>query len=126
MPTAWIHPHIPRIEAGAKRVVSTKFRDQKIAYFGTVLLNDADFRVHQKGRERTLATGQRNVHAWAIGDCVEALGSVRQPPVDTPGLSIVTYNPFKGDHFYDVHTGEKVEHAKFLWAAGKTFWYIKE
>lgn len=123
---ARIHPHIPRIEAGIERCVSVKFKGQRITYFATVLMEDVEFLVHQRGRERTLATGHRNVHAWAIGEVKDARGALRNPPEGYGAISIVTYNPFKADHFYDVHTGEKVERAKFLWAAGKTFYYVKD
>ena len=123
---AWVHPHIPHIEAGVERCVSVKFKGQRITYFATVLMENVEFRVHQAGRERTLGTGHRNVHAWAIGEVKVLSGSIRRPPVVVGAMGIVTYNPFKADHFYDVATGKKVERAKFLWAAGKTFYYVKD
>ena len=124
---AWVHPHIPRIEANVERCVSVKFKGQHIAYFGTVLMEDVEFRIHRAGRERTLSTGHRNVHAWAIGEVEDTRGKVlAHPYAYEDQMGIVTYNPFVADHFYDVETEEPVTHTKFLWAAGKTFYYVKE
>jgi hypothetical protein len=61
---------------------------------GTVEILDAEFRVSEAGRQRVLATGQKNVHAGVRG----TLGtSPSTPPHE--GAVRVTYNPKRDTGF---------------------------
>lgn len=64
---------------------------------GVFYLDDVDFVVQPGGRERVLARGTKNVHAYAVGTYTEDL--YLQGTVLT-----VTYNPYKEDTFVTVDT----------------------
>lgn len=79
-------------------------------------ISDADFVVRPAGRERVLREGRKNVHAFVRGSAVE---------VDRDGFSDldapvqISYNPYKGNTFYRVDTGEPVYHAEQVFAEAK-------
>ena len=70
-------------------------------------LLDATFAVGQKGRERVLAEGRKNVHAGVRGDWIATYGE----PLDLRGLQRVTYNPHKNTTFVRARDGVPVEGA---------------
>jgi hypothetical protein len=76
-----------------------------IGHADEVLLRDVEFRVREGGHARMLATGQKNVHAFAVGRLGED-GEIL-PFADT----VVHYNPRRGASFTD-HTGEAIDSAK--------------
>lgn len=67
-----------------------------------ILLRRVEFRVRQQARERMLATGRRNVHAFAVGDLVDFVHpedrrELISPVLDTP----VIYDPQRFSSFVE-------------------------
>lgn len=63
-------------------------------------LGGATFRVYEKGRQRVLATGRKNVHAFVLGTL---LGFGDQPaPWLVEPCTKIAYNPRRDDCFHDV------------------------
>jgi hypothetical protein len=87
-----------------------------------VCIKDVDFVVRAAGHRKVLEQKRKNVHAFcrgtniAIGECVTCPGKAIQ----------ISYNPYKGPHFYRKDTGEAVKSAavvelrddKTVWAWG--------
>lgn len=68
-----------------------------VAHGEALMLQDARFHVNERGRQRVLATGRKNVHAWISGYLI---GSGCGTSLDEQGLGFrISYNPFRGSHF---------------------------
>ncbi len=80
-----------------KKLFSVKMGSTVIAHSESLVLKDAVFQVSQKGRQRVLDTGVRNVHAGVTG---ELIINPQQLPKKMP-KNIVRYNPFRSEHFLD-------------------------
>lgn len=65
---------------------------------GPIVLADATFKVSEAGRQRVLSEGHKNVHAVVRGRVATATDSTADPIE-------VSYNPYKGPHFYERPTG---------------------
>jgi len=63
------------------------------------------FIVSEAGRQRVLATGKKNVHAYIEGD-------ITGEAFPMGGAVSVRYNPFRGSHFYSVLMGQYVQGAE--------------
>lgn len=72
-----------------------------LGHTDTIYLADVTFKVHQKGRERVLNEKRKNVHAFAIGNVVDA-------PILQWVRAFITYNPYKYESFVDEATFEPV------------------
>jgi hypothetical protein len=70
----------------------------KAAGLNDILLQDVEFKVSEKGRQRAIRDGKRNVHAFAIGT-VHRFGELRKATII--GASKISYNPFKAPTFVD-------------------------
>jgi hypothetical protein len=68
-------------------------------------LDNARFVVSEAGRQRMLATGRKNVHAFVIGT-LSAPEPVQQP------FALVSYNPRKAATFINIETGTPVRQAQ--------------
>lgn len=79
------------------------------------------FKVSQSGRARVLHEKRKNVHAGITGylDSWVGLdghtGSLVTNPIDTRG-NAVSYNPYRGDHFYRVTDGTAIATASMVQA----------
>lgn len=129
MTRVWAHTHLPRLKAGEREVISLKAARERVRYVDMVKLRSARFHVSEKGRQRTLATGRRNVHAWVIGDLEggaqavgEALAEAVGSPVRVPWRKAV-YDPFKGGTFVDYGTLRPVYEADEVMMIGKDVYY---
>lgn len=82
-----------------------------------VMLRDVTFVVRPAGRESTVRTGRRTVHAWLVGYTTNI------PPKDRPRLiQEVGYDPFAAAHFTDKATGRPVRRAAYaLCVDGRVF-----
>ena len=118
----WAHLHLPRLRAGVTDVISVKVPGQRIAYVPTLVLRQAEFRVSEAGRQRCLADGVRNVHAWVVGDAGGAVpdGFVQSFP---GGLRKAVYDPWKGGTFVDSQTFAPVLTADLAVMVGKDVFY---
>lgn len=68
----------------------------KAAGLDDILLYDVEFKVSEKGRQRAIRDGKRNVHAFAIGK-VHRFGQLRKATIvnSVP----ICYNPFRAPKF---------------------------
>ena len=122
MSTVWLHTHLPRLRAGDPNPVSLKVPGQRIAYTSYAVLKDARFVVNERGRQRCLAEGVRNVHAWVVGELVARADSVG--PVERPlGARRALYDPFRGGTFVDSETLQPVTSAEVVIVSGKDVFY---
>lgn len=119
----WCHTHLPRLRAGEVDVISVKVPGQKITYTDVVSLRDAEFRVSQKGRERCLATGQRNVHAWVVGEAQADTYVPYEGLSPVHGWRRAVYDPWKGETFVDYETLRPVYAAERVVMIGKEVYY---
>lgn len=81
------------LRRGAGVWYSLRQRGRVVAHAQEVTLIEARFVVHEAGRRRVLATGQKNVHAFVVGRIVVPNG----PPL-RPGRS-ARYSPVRGSVF---------------------------
>lgn len=124
----WLHTHLPRLQSGDANVISVKVPGQRVEYAAWVSLGDVEFRVHEHGRQRCLAGGVRNVHAWVVGDEIlrceaDFPGEFARIP---QGYRRAVYDPWKGGSFVDSETLEPVHRAPYAIMVGKDVWYLPE
>ena len=84
----------------APPLYSIRQNGRVVARRARVLLTDATFVVHEKGRQRVLKEKRKNVHAFVKGRLVDHLGAFgidADSPEDLPVK--VTYNPYVSGHF---------------------------
>ena len=112
----WAHLHLPRYLDGNPDCISIKVKGERIDYTDHITLVDVEFVVSEKARQRTLATGQRNVHAWVVGTpaSIRTWGGAPRKAV---------YDPFKGGTFVDAATLQPVHTARIAWLRGKDVFY---
>lgn len=118
---AWVHLHLPRLRAAVPDVISVKVPGQKIRYASYVGLTMAEFRVHERGRQRCLREGRRTVHAWVVGSPAVIWEGGR--PAVTPDWRRAVYDPWKGATFVDADTLRPVHRAETVALIGKDVFY---
>lgn len=127
--STWAHLHITRLRSGeTPDVISVKIPGQRIAYTSWISLHDVEFKVSEPGRQRCLAEGVRNVHAWVVGTEVLRVGSnwtYAQTPCPA-GYRQAVYDPWKGGTFVDSETLSPVTSARFVILSGKNVWYSED
>lgn len=124
MDKVWVHLHLPKWNAylggsGDSCVISVKSPGQKIRYVSEITLRDATFFVSAAGRERTLRTGHRNVHAWVIGR-----EATLDREMDYRNWHRAVYDPWKGATFVDSENFEPVEFKSAVHMIGKDVYYL--
>ena len=80
----------------------------------TVELNDVSFIVYEAGRQRVLATKQKQVHAYVQGNVVETVKTKKSNGVQHSLFETwvrVSYNPYKGGYFFRCDNGERIDRA---------------
>ena len=84
---------------------SVRYKGKVIAHKSALILSDVDFRVSEAGRQRVLRERQKNVHAYANGNIIEAL----------PNAQVIeaTYNPYDVSYFYLKGDKTPIYSAKF-------------
>lgn len=90
-----VHPHKPFYDNGSEACISVTpmKKHGRAHYMGAVLLSDVSFVVHQSGFERMKEEGQRNVHAWLVGDLLaETIERYRPAVLDKGLMSQVHYD----------------------------------
>lgn len=130
--STWLHTHLPRLQSGDPDPISVKVPGQRVEYAAWVSMRDAEFRVHEKGRQRCIREGVRNVHAWIVGTEVLRLSdseipswSLRKNMVGPPkGYRRAVYDPWKGGTFVDSQTLEPVLTADLVIMSGKNVYYV--
>lgn len=89
-----------------KKKFSVRWRGRVMYHTDHVILRNAKFLVSEKGRQRVLATGHKNVHAYVSGEQVPRSLAI-------PGLSLARYNPFQTKTFVDCRDGNAVTEAEW-------------
>lgn len=90
-----VHPHKSLVNQGVEACVSVTpdKKHGRAYYMGTVMLRDVEFRIHQSGVARAHKEGQRNVHAWAVGEIIhEAVEQLPPSPKVLKNMVQVTYH----------------------------------
>lgn len=127
MSTVWLHTHLPRLSRGdTPDVISVKVPGEHIAYASWVSVKDARFVVHERGRQRCLEYGVRNVHAWIVGAEILRVGaSWDYSRAGCPaGYRRAVYDPWKASAFVDAETLTAVYEASMVIMAGKNVYYV--
>ena len=88
--------------------VMVRERGRVIAHTEHVTLRNAHFVVQRSGYERTVREKVKSVHAWVRGEVTE------MPYRTTCPKTLVTYNPFRADHFQVRETHERVDAAPLV------------
>lgn len=71
-----------------------------VAHVDSITLKSVSFKVSETGRQRVIATKQKNVHAYVVGEVV-AVNEQQPKSIGTHTPSRITYNPYKFSYFYD-------------------------
>ena len=82
-----------------------------LAHGDNIALNNVKFEVNEKGRQRVLSSGRKNVHAYVVGNI--ALDGVYR----FAKAKEVYYNPFKTSKF--ISCGDTVESCKRAFMSNK-------
>lgn len=83
-----------------------------------VTLSDVTFRVSEAGRQRVLRERRKNVHAVVRGTLVSYGNVVGEDALE------VSYNPYKGDTFYHVLTGEPIHKTEVACLVDGKVWVL--
>lgn len=122
---AWLHLHLPKLTKYRavldgngpmgeldSNVISLKIPGEKIRYVSRAIVRNARFHVSEKGRQRCLKSGQRNVHAWVVGELLPERPTFRYSDYLNEDSRKVVYDPWKGASFVDALTLEPVYEAR--------------
>jgi len=89
--------------------VTYSIRDRKtnlvVGYTTDITLTDVTFTVGKKSREKVIATGRKNVHAFVNGEITAEK--------NLTGWRTAYYNPYKVTTFIDSETGEPLTSARY-------------
>ena len=97
-----------------KRVWSCKSRKTgRVIRHARVVISpyDSTMVVLESGRQRVIAEGRKNVHAFAridSGQTSDDVDSWIETVEAMDGLTLVSYNPYRAGHFYRKDTGAPV------------------
>ena len=89
-------------------------QNQKVVgHSNQLYLNNVEFRVRERGRQKVLKDRVKNVHAFVVGRiffCPEADSYPMNDPIDEEKLGMwthrVSYNPYLDSHFVAKKLGE--------------------
>ncbi len=84
------------------------------------IMTDVTFKVYEKGRQRVLNSGQKNVHAYVKG---KFIGETKSATFLQEGMREAYYNPFNQATFTDKETGEVLESASVVLMVNKKVYY---
>lgn len=113
-----------------KHVWSVRTKGKVKHHVDIVVFNEgANFVVQPAGRKKVLEEKRKNVHAFVRGDVTIISADLKkwQKYVADINTRLVSYNPYKADHFYYVDNGEEVESAEeviMIVDNGKPFVYV--
>jgi len=97
-----------------KKCWSIRHKGKVIAHAASVALDAIEFKVSEKGRQRVLKTGVKNVHAGVVGLLRAVDFHIPGPfPKAMPGpvnkLTEISYNPWKSKYFFEVFSQKPVK-----------------
>lgn len=112
------------------KALEGEHKGRVVGYASSLFIEDVQFVVRERGRQKVIETGYKNVHAGIVGNVTAAHGlQVRLPNpmmfeesyynVSSSRPSItVKYNPYKGPTFYNAKTNEPVHTAGLVFVSG--------
>jgi hypothetical protein len=122
---AWAHLHLPRLRAGqTPDVISLKVPGWAMDYVSATELHSVEFKVHERGRQRVIRDGVRNVHAWVVGDLAWQEQGRTYHVLDPRRFRKAVYDPWKGGTFVDFETLQPVLGADRALMVGKDVYYL--
>jgi len=89
-----------------------KMRDRVVAHADELRLADVEFRVSEAQRQRALETGQRNVHAFAVGTLLDP-GAHRKANANGTTATRATYRYKRCGTFVTANYEDAVYHAAY-------------
>ena len=103
-----------------KHVFSIRDKKTKLvlAHAENVLLKNVTFKVSQKGREKTVASKQKGVHAFLVGEFVSSKATS-----PSEKWKSAYYNPYLTETFIDFHSKETLTDAAFVYCEKKRVYY---
>jgi hypothetical protein len=109
-PHRWlIKSHEGAPMSSRKRPLNGKPRDKDKDITKEVALRNCKFYVHEAGRNRCLATGKKDLHAWVIGTVIGA-----EEPRDNCRREVV-YDYRKHSSFVYADTNEPIHESAMAW-----------
>ncbi len=96
-----VHPNLLKKPYQSVKALSGEFKNLVVGNAKAVLLTNVTCKGSVSGQQRVIAKGNKNVHAFAIG---EFAGAFDGELVDGHNLQGVSYNPFRSHRFYDLAT----------------------
>lgn len=115
-----LHANSWSVQVYARQPGTNRHHWKVAGHADSLVVDGARFKVYEKGRQRVLATGRKNVHSFVLGVLV-AVDCFDPAP---EASAEVTYNPRKQPHFYDVEQpGYPLVSARRLWlsASGRVY-----
>ena len=97
---------------------SVRCQGKVIGHTPSVILNNASFKVSEAGRQRVLATGQKNIHAVVRGELM-ALDTDCNPTGEQ-----VTYNPFRYSSFVYKRDEKPIHSAASVLCIGRAIYLM--
>ena len=91
------------------------YKGRVIGYFKELTLINCEFRVSQKGKQRVLDEGRKNVHAGVIGNLLTEYRPLMQYSA--------YYNPYNVNQFVDKDSGVEVLQASLVTLDAKGVYY---
>lgn len=104
-----------------KNCFSVQINGKVVAYVDQILLKGSKFRVGQKGRQRVLIEGRKNVHAKIYGTVIKQIFD--QTVTSWPHAY---YDPYKYETFVDENLAPIEKASLVLLSNGKDIQYLKE
>lgn len=106
------------------------YKGRVVLYTDCLLMKNVTFKVSQKGRQRVIDSGVKNVHAGIEGIVEGIRPGLDKHPHDFPTFKItfdsdyrgklITYNPFKYNSFVSIDTKQPVKTAQQVYLIGTT------
>jgi len=83
-------------KANGFKTYSVLHEGRVVAHVGEIMLSEATFVVRKGGQKRVREQRRKNVHAFVVGTVVRSGMGIE---ADGKLPAVVTYNPYKDDHF---------------------------
>ena len=93
-----------------KNVFSVRHKGKVIAWGNRVTIENPQYVVREKGRQKVLEEGRKNVHAFVRGTLSD-IDIFNQECLSMP--KEVIYNPYKYDSFVDGNTYQPINKSKW-------------
>ena len=93
-----------------RKAWSIKYKGKVIGKALELCLTNVKFVASEKGRQRVLKSGRKNVHSYVEG----VVTSPSLTEEVSTNRSVFSYNPYRGSKFFKVANGDPIEEAPFV------------